>query len=136
MTTGSANDRIVPWQRPWPVFLILLAGFSAAVWLLHSGGVDDLDGWAGAPTVSALVTISGLCGSAESGSKIRRPVLALVAAAATWLVVTFVAVRLFPAAGHEHPGPIRGAIYLISAIVTIAAFVATTRRPRRSKNAA
>ena len=129
-TVGADNDRIVPWRTPLTTFPVLLVVLSIGWTVMHNIGITEFD-WPGPPMFSGLLTIFGLCGNADDGSKLRHQAAAIATAAGSWVLLTFVGVWLFSAAGHLHPGPVRGALYLAASVVAIAAFTTVTRRQTR-----
>jgi hypothetical protein len=60
----------------------------------------------------------------------------VISGGALYLAVSFAGVQLFPGAGHAHPGPLRGLVYLIATVSGVYAFAAATHWRRRDATGA
>jgi hypothetical protein len=130
-TVGPDNDRVVPWLGParsLPLFLALYATYFA---LIRGWVGDDATGWAAFPTLAGIAVVTGFCGRQKDGSKVRHGELAVTVFCIVLVAVSFAGVWLFPAAGHAHPGPLRGLLYVIATVVAVYAFTAVTHWRRR-----
>jgi len=130
-TVGPANDRIVSWLGPARSLSFVLLIFAVIFfWLSHSveGGFD---GWAGAPVDTGIVVVGWTCGRRKDGSRLRHQALAVITFCVLFAAMSFAGVRIFPAAGHAHPGPLRGLVYLVAAVVAVYSFTTVTHWRRR-----
>jgi hypothetical protein len=123
---------VVPWWGParsLPWALALFVAYFALV--SHFWGATDADTWAGTPTSAGLMVVAGFCARQKNQPRVRRQALALISGGVVWTAVSFVGVRLLPAAEHAHPGPLRGLVYLIATLIGIYVFTAVTHWRRR-----
>jgi hypothetical protein len=130
-TVGKDNDRVVPWLGPARSIPCVLAWF--AIYLAAADYVlGPVDVWAPAPAATAATVVVGFCGRRKDGSRARHRVIAVIAACTVFVAVWTAGVALVPAAGHDHPGPLRGLVFLVAGVVAVYAFVAVTHARRRA----
>lgn len=134
-TVGPDNDRVVPWWGPARFLPLALLTYAVYFSLLSHFVEDDFDGWAGAPSLTGLAVVVGFCGRRKDGSRVRHKALAVITTCLVFAAVSIAGVRLLPAAGHTHPGPLRGLVYLIATVVAVYAFTAITHWPARGRAA-
>ena len=129
-TVGGENDRQVPWRSALTLFPVTLIITSASLWLMNSIGVG-YDWRAGAPGLSAMLTIAVFCGEKKYGSRARYQPIAITTAAVLSFISGVIGVHVFPHASHVHPGPLRWLVYTASSAVAVGAFTTVTRQGLR-----